>query len=191
MNPNSIWTLHAYAIVCRNDYIADAKGEMPEALRCDSDWAYFQAQLTDAAALILGRHSHLANPNPNKRLRVVMSRQSAGLERKLDGWWWNPDQVAVAQMLQTVAPAGGKIAVPGGQGPFEYFLAHGLDAFHLSRAGRVALDEGQKLLGACSAERDVGEIFRAAGLHPDALVWLDAAEQVSLTVWRAKNAESN
>ena len=51
MPASPAWDFHAYAIVCRNDCIADAEGGMPAALKNDADWAYFQAELTDAAAL--------------------------------------------------------------------------------------------------------------------------------------------
>lgn len=187
MSASPAWDFHAYAIVCRNDYIATARGGMPEALKNDADWAYFQAELKDAAAIILGRRSHLANPNPHNRLRVIMSRQGAGLQLKPDGWWWNPDRVALSDVLNTVSPAGGKIAIPGGQGPFDYFLAHGLTAFHLSRAVGVALDEGQKLLSACCADRHADEVLRAGGLRPAPLIWLDRAEKVSLAVWRGSD----
>lgn len=184
MPASPAWEFHAYAIVCHNDYIADADGGTPEALRNHADWAYFQSQLSGAVAIILGRHSHFANPNPHNRLRVVMSRQSAGLERKPDGWWWNPERVTLRHLLSTIAPDGGRIAIPGGQGAFDYFLAHGLTAFHLSRASEVALDGGQKLLGACCTEKRAEEVLRAAGLQPEPRVWLDPTEKVSLAVWR-------
>ena len=47
--------IHGYAIVSRDDRIADAAGDMPESLRNDADWTYFQAGLDASDWVALGR----------------------------------------------------------------------------------------------------------------------------------------
>ena len=98
--------IHGYAIVSDNDCIADASGHTPEALRNDADWAYFQAELNKSALTVLGRLGHEANPNPKGRLRMILSSSSPGLERRADGWWWDPAKLPWGEAIRTVLPAG-------------------------------------------------------------------------------------
>ena len=79
--------IHGYAIVSRDDRIADFSGAMPDSLRNDADWAYFQAGLDAADWVALGRASHAAAPNPKRRRRLVVSRSARGLESRDDGVW--------------------------------------------------------------------------------------------------------
>jgi hypothetical protein len=113
--------IHGYAIVSDNDCIADALGQTPAVLRNDADWAYFQAELNKSALTVLGRLGHEANPNPKGRLRMVLSSSSPGLERRADGWWWNPEGLSWDQAIRTVLPEGGQVAVPGGRQVFDSF----------------------------------------------------------------------
>ena len=96
--------IHGYAIVSDNDRIADASGRTPDVLRNDADWAYFQAELDRSAVLVLGRLGHEANPNPKGRLRMVLSSSSTELERRPDGWWWNPDAIPWSEAIRAVLP---------------------------------------------------------------------------------------
>lgn len=177
------WPVHLYAIVSADDCIADAEGNMPKSLMNEADWAYFQRELDSCALIVLGRQSHLASPNPVKRRRVVMSRSAKGLEARGDAHWWNPEQVPLDAMLNRLLPEGGKIGVPGGQAAFDHFLAHGMDAFHLTRAHDVELPGGRKVF---SGEGAVEERLSAAGLAPAERVVLDPQANVTLTVWSRK-----
>ena len=84
------WTILGLAIVSQNDCIADAQGNMPEALRNDADWALFQSELDKASLTVLGRLGHEAHGNAKQRRRMIVSSSSSGLEERADGWWWNP-----------------------------------------------------------------------------------------------------
>ena len=134
--------IHGYAIVSDNDCIADAAGRTPDILRNDADWAYFQAELNRSAVTVLGRLGHEANPNPKGRLRMILSSSASGLERRADGWWWNPEALPWDQAIGTVLPEGGRVAVPGGRRVFDLFLAIGYDAFHLTRAEGTLVPNG-------------------------------------------------
>jgi hypothetical protein len=176
--------LIGYAIVSADDRIADADGRFPEALRNDADWAHFQAGLDAAALTLLGRRSHEASPNVKGRRRLVMSRSSAGLEERADGWWWNPEVVTLGEALGSLLPDGGSVAVPGGRDVFDLVGAAGFSAFHLARATRVTLPGGRGLFAACESGTPAETVLAAGGLRAGPTRVLDEAAGVTLTVWQ-------
>ena len=178
------WSVHGYAIVCEAGCIADAAGALPPALMNDADWAYFQAELDRADLCVLGRASHDVAPNPQGRVRVVMTRAVQGLVRAEGAWLWNPADVPPAAMLAALLPKGGRVAVPGGRGPFDLFLAHGYAGFHLSRKTGISLSGGAPVFtrtaGMSGAPEDH---LRAAGLIPGETRAIDPADGVTLVIW--------
>lgn len=69
--------------------IADSSGRMPEQLKNDADWAYFQSQLDLSQLVLVGRRSHDAAPSTGRRKRVVISRSVSDLDQRVnDVWWW-------------------------------------------------------------------------------------------------------
>ena len=177
--------VHGYAIVSADDRIADADGEMPASLKNEADWAYFQAELSRADFVLLGRASHEATPNLKRRRRVVVSRSARGLEERADAVWWNPLEMSWATATAILAPEGGRVAVPGGQGPFDLFLAEGYAAFHLSRARRALLPGGRAVFSACENGASAEAQLAAAGLKAGPTETIDASEGVTLTLWRS------
>ena len=176
--------IHGYAIVSDDDRIADASGAMPEALRNEADWAYFQAELDRADLIAIGRASHEATPNAKGRRRLVISRSAAGLERRADALWWNPLSREWNSVARELLPNGGRVDVPGGQAAFDLFLGIGFTAFHLSRAEGVSLPGGRGLFAACEAGRSAQALLAGAGLRAGPRIEMDAAARVSLVVWR-------
>jgi hypothetical protein len=182
--------IHGYAIISRDDRIADAQGAMPEALKNDADWAYFQAELDRADWVLLGRASHEATPNTRRRRRIVLSHAARGLERRPEAVWWNPQAIAWRDAMARLAPDGARVAVPGGQGAFDLFLRIGFGAFHLSRAKRVALPDGRFVFSVCEREGVTAETaLLRAGLVAGATRDIDALAGVTLTVWRSDASE--
>jgi hypothetical protein len=179
-----MYRLHGYAIVSEDDRIADAQGRFPDALKNEADWAYFQAGLDRTVLTLLGRRSHDASPNAKGRLRLVMSGSVAGLERRTDAWWWNPQSVSLAAALQAVAPTGGDVGVPGGQAVFEFLGPAAFSTFHLARAHGRVIPDGRGLFRACESGVPADAVLRAGGLVPESRRWLDEPQQVSLAVWR-------
>lgn len=175
--------VHGYAIASRDDRIADAEGRMPDALRNGADWCYFQQGLDAADLVVLGRLGHEAHGNPGGRVRMVVSRSVEGLERRADGWWWNPADLPWTSAAAQALPGGGRVAVPGGQGVFDLFLELGYDALHLSRAETVSLPNGIPLFAACNGGLSAEAILAGAGLRPGPRRMLDAEASVSLVVW--------
>ena len=182
--------IHGYAIVSDNDCIADASGRTPDVLRNEADWAYFQAELNGSALTVLGRLGHEANPNPRARLRMVLSSSSSGLERRPDGWWWHPGRLPWDQVIGTVLPEGGRVAVPGGRQVFDLFLGIGYDAFHLTRAEGTLVPDGVPVFSGCGKVRNAEAILSAHGLIPSPRQVLDPTGPVSLTIWRNGRRDS-
>lgn len=182
--------IHGYAIVSDNDCIADASGRTPDVLRNEADWAYFQAELNRSDVTVLGRLGHEANPNPKRRLRMILSSSSTGLEQRGDGWWWNPERLAWAQAIRIVLPEGGRVAVPGGRQVFDLFLEIGYDAFHLTRAEGTLIPNGTPVFSGCDDGNRAEAILSAHGLSPDAHRVLDRVGPVSLTIWRNGSQDS-
>lgn len=178
--------IHGYAIVSDDDRIADAKGGMPEVLRNDADWAYFQAGLDRSALTVLGRLGHESNPNPKRRQRLIVSSSSSGLEQRNDGWWWNPQVLSWEEALAQVLPRGGHVAVPGGRRVFDLFLGIGYDAFHLARAEGVRIPGGVALFSACDRGLSAEAVLAGHSMKPGERRILDPTVPVSLTVWTPK-----
>ncbi len=182
--------IHGYAIVSDNDCIADASGHTPEVLRNEADWAYFQAELNKSAVTVLGRLGHEANANPKGRLRMIVSSSSPGIERRADGWWWDPGKLPWDQAIRTVLPQGGRVAVPGGRQVFDLFLKIGYDAFHLTRAEGTHVPDGIPVFSGCRAGRSAEAILSERGLTPGEQQVLDSAGRVTLAIWRRSAGNS-
>ena len=181
--------VHGYALVSREDRIADSAGAMPPSLHNEADWRYFQAGLDLADWVAIGRTSHETTPNPRRRRRLVVSSRAHGLERREDAMWWRPDAVGFAEVAARLLPNGGRIAVPGGKGVFELFLGLGYTAFHLARAEAVSLPGGRGIFAGTEGGETADAALTRAGLIRQPALWLDEAEQISLQVYRTNPGE--
>lgn len=113
-----------HAIVSEDGMIADAAGEMPEALRSEADWRYFQAALDRAALVVLGRKGHARHPNPGRR-RLVLTTGVADLAPDSTdplAMLWNPAGLPVESVLAELEITDGTVAITGGTGTFDLFL---------------------------------------------------------------------
>ncbi|MEJ1161298.1 hypothetical protein [Prosthecomicrobium sp. N25] len=179
------YEIHGYAIVSDDDMIADGNGDMPDALRNQADWDYFQGELDRARLVVLGRRSHLQSPNAKRRPRLVLSRRVRNLEQKPDAWWWNPAHRSFAEVLDRIVPGGGRIAVPGGQEVFDLLLDDaGFDVFHLSRARGISLPGGRPVFGGTSRGVVAESILSGRGMRAGSVVTIDPRVPVELTLWR-------
>ena len=71
-----------YAIVSDDDKIAGADGLTPASLRNEKDWELYQRAQKLANLVVFARRSHELEPNIHKSLRLVVSREAAGLEQR-------------------------------------------------------------------------------------------------------------
>ncbi|MGA2043344.1 MAG: hypothetical protein ABSG83_08215 [Roseiarcus sp.] len=176
--------IHGYALVSSDDRIAAADGLTPPSLRNPRDWDYYQNALAHSDLVVFGRRSHEAEPNLRGDRRLVVSRSAAGLEQRADAWWWDPARVGWAEAARRLLPAGGEVAVPGGQVVFDLFLAIGFDAFHLSRARNVTLPGGLAIFSACDSGQSAEQVLAGAGLRVSEHIPLDPDHGVEMDVWR-------
>lgn len=176
--------LIAHAIVSDDDRIADREGRFPDALRNDADWRQFQAALDRASLTLLGRASHEAAPNVRRRRRLIMSRRVRGLSQDGEGWWFNPADIPLAEVLGRLLPDGGEVGVPGGQAVFDLVGPAGFAEFHLARAHGVHLPGGRGVFAACESGVAAVELLAAGGLSAGPAEMIDPENAVSLTVWR-------
>ena len=176
--------IHGYAIVSDDDRIAGADGQIPPSLRNDKDWEQYQAALARSDLVVFARVSHENEPNTRGDPRVVVSRDANGLERRADGWWWNPADIGWPDVVAQVLPNGGEVAAPGGQGVFDLFLKIGYDVFHLARARGVALPGGRPVFSECGEGFSAEDVLMKYGLRPAERIELDATQGVEMNIWR-------
>jgi hypothetical protein len=178
--------IHGYAIVSDDDKIAAADGLTPVSLRNEKDWDYYQRALANSDLIVLGRRSHEFEPNVRGDLRLVLSREGAGLEHRGDAWWWDSSRVSWTEAVPRILPNGGEVAVSGGQVAFDLFLAIGFEAFHLSRAKGVQLPGGRGVFAACDRGVPAETVLTDAGLSIRQTIPLDPVHGVAMTVWRMR-----
>jgi hypothetical protein len=180
--------IHGHAIVSSDHKIATPAGTYPKVLFNPADQRHFHEALDEASVTVLGRLGHESDKNPRLRNRLVLSTQARGIDRRADGWWWNPEYVPILEALDTAAPAGGIAAVVGGQRVFDMFLEAGYDQFDLARAERAAIPRGLSIFAEVDRGHPPEALLARHGLAPRPAEILDAQNHVTLTVWRRGRA---
>jgi hypothetical protein len=173
-----------YAIVSDDDKIAGADGLTPPSLRNPKDWELYQRAQELADLVVFARRSHELEPNVRGDPRLVVSRDAAGLERRADGWWWDPRRTTWEEVAAHALPTGGRVAVGGGQIVFDLFLTIGFDGFHLSRAHGVSLPGGRWVFSASDKGVPAATVLEEHGLKLSERIPLDPAHGVEMTIWR-------
>jgi hypothetical protein len=177
--------ISGYAIVSDDDKIAGADGLTPGSLRNPKDWELYQQAQELANLVVFARRSHELEPNIHNTPRLVVSREAAeGLEQRPDGWWWDPRRTTWEEVAARVLPAGGAVAVGGGQVVFDLFLMIGFDGFHLSRAHGVKLPGGRSVFSASDKGVPATAVLEQHGLTLSKTIPLDPAHNVDMTIWR-------
>ena len=174
-----------YAVICENDCIADAAGSMPDSLKTEAEWAYFQAGLEASDVIVLGRKSHAVTPNPRARQRLVMTgRVSAPVWEDTRTVFWNPKTAPMETALAMFDGPASHLAVTGGRLVFDYFLntAPGYTRFHLSRVKDVYIKNGIKVFTALEEATQTPEsLLRAKNYSPDK--WQQLDDIASVVSW--------
>jgi dihydrofolate reductase len=178
--------IEGYVIVSADGMIADAKGEMPDAIRNDADQKFFQAGLDRAAVVVHGRHSHEGGPRAARRKRLVLTRHIAALapdSSHPNSLLWNPAGATLEQAIEALGVADGTIAVIGGTGVFSMFLPR-YDAFHLSRAANARISGGRPVFAEVGPNATPEDVLMRHGLKPGPRRDIDAAAGVTLVTWQ-------
>src|SRR5579863_10516014 len=104
--------IEGYAIVSADGMIADANGEMPDAIRNQADQRFLQDGLDRAAAVVHGRRSHEGGPRAGRRKRLIATRRIAALASDPahpNALLWNPAGAALAEALKALGVGDGSI----------------------------------------------------------------------------------
>jgi len=179
-----------YAIISADGFIADAEGHMPDTLRFDADWSYFQSALDAADITLLGRHTHEAAPNIKGRRRLVVSRGvRAVIQEGPHTWWVNPKDVTPASAVAVVVGTDATVAVVGGTGVFRWVLESGdYREFHLTIAHHVRLGTGKPLVDDVDSVDHVLATLKANGLKTKSRTWMDETKGLELSLFaRSRN----
>ena len=175
--------IEGYAVVSDDDRIADADGDMPDSLKNDAEWEFFQAGLSAADVSVLGRRSHDATPNHAKRKRLILTRSVRDVVR--DGLivFWNPQSCGISSALDAFDMPVSHLAVAGGRDIFDFFLTAEtpFTAFHLSRVRGVRLPGGTGVFSGVNRGQSAEAVLAEAGYQPGPLQVLD--EGVDVVSW--------
>lgn len=177
--------IEAYVIVGDDDMICDADGVMPESLKNDADWGFFQSGLDAADVCVLGRKNHEVSPNPKGRLRLVLTASVSGVDSSGDAVFWNPADTSLDTALACFETKVDHLAVVGGQAVFDFFLSepYRYTRFHLSRIAGVLIPNGRATFSAIESHPGLSaeDVLRQHGYSPKEEVTLD--KDVELVSW--------
>jgi dihydrofolate reductase len=177
--------VEGYVIVSSDGMIADAKGEMPAAIRNDADQEFFQAALDRVAVVVHGQHSHEGGPRAARRKRLVLTRQIAALApdpAHPNSLLWNPVGCPLERAITGLGAADGPIAVIGGTEVFSMFLPL-YDTFHLSRAARAKIPGGRPVFEEVGPNAMPEDVLARHGLKPGPQRELDREAGITVVTW--------
>lgn len=179
-----------YAIVSADGFIAGADGQMPDSLKFEADWAYFQDGLRQADIMLIGRVTHEAAPNPNKRRRLVFSSRADGVHEEDEVTFWiNPARSDLVGEITRITGQGAHVGVVGGQSVYDWVLSTpGYDAFHLSIAHRIRLGDGRRVFRDAADAEDAATLLEASGMTLARRNWLDREAGLEVLVYERTRA---
>ena len=177
--------IEGYAIVSEDGMLANAQGVMPEALKFDADQRYFADGLDRVEAVIHGRHSHEQQPHSPLRHRITVTGGVKKITPDPDnpkGILWNPAINTFEEAWSALGLTNASLGVVGGTAVFGMFLDR-YDAFHLSRVPGVRLPGGRPVFPDVP-KLTPEQVMTQHGLRAGKREILDAANDISVTVWR-------
>ncbi len=179
-------SIEGFAIVSSDGMLAGADGLMPNSLKFDRDQDFLNASLDAAALLVHGKKSHEAQPHSGARKRLLLTR-SAGpfstIPIEPNVWLWNPDATLFVDVCDTLGIEHGVVAILGGTAAYDMFLPR-YSAFHLCRAGKVALAGGVPVLSAVRPGHPPELVLQGAGLKLAQEIVLDSDQDLRHQTWR-------
>jgi dihydrofolate reductase len=182
--------VEGYAIISSDGMIADANGEMPEAIRNDADQKFFQSGLDQAAVLVHGRHSHEVGPRAARRKRLILTRQIAALapdQEHPNSLLWNPAGCPLEEAIEALGASDGSIAIIGGTAVFSMFLPR-YDAFHLSHASRAKIPGGHPVFEEVGPNATPEDVLTRHGLKAGPRRDLDREAGVTVVTWERETS---
>lgn len=177
--------IEAYVVVGDDDRICDRHGRMPNSLKNDAEWKFFQEGLDAADLTVLGRKSHDQTPNHKNRRRLIMTRSESQRSINDREVFWNPSTESLLAAIEVFdLPEHPHLAIVGGQSTFDYFLQlpHRYTKFHLSRVRGVTLPGGRGVFSAIDRDRaSANTVLTRNGFAPKPGRVLD--QDVDVVTW--------
>ena len=182
--------IEGFAIVSSNGMIAASDGLMPDSLKFEADQGFLDRALDEAALLVHGRMSHECQENSCNRRRLLLTRTVQAFSAEPvepNVWLWNPEATPFDTVCATLGVVEGVIAVLGGTRAYDMFLPR-YAAFHLMRAGRVALPDGVPVLSGAGERAEPDAVLHAHGLRLVEQETLDPAHDLVRQKWTRRSA---
>ncbi len=178
-----------FAIVSEDGMLANAAGVMPDALKFEADKRFFEHGMDGVDVAVHGRHSNESQPHSPQRLRLIVTRTVAKIERDTanpKARFWNPAGAPLEEALAALGVPDARVGVVGATDVFGLFLPHYSD-FHLSRAPGVYLPGGRPVFPSVP-EKTPEAVLADHGFTRGPRRTLDRAKGVTVTSWRRKAA---
>ncbi|MGH1481766.1 MAG: hypothetical protein ACRBM6_24055 [Geminicoccales bacterium] len=185
MVPKPVHRFQGYAVVSADGLIADADGRMPDQLKFDADWDYFQAALDRADVTLIGRATHEVAPNVKKRRRLVFSSRVQGMWQEDETTFWvDPTKTDPNGVITEIVGPSADVAVVGGQGVFDWVLSKpGFFSFHISLAHHVRIGSGRHIFRDAAGLEAAISLLQGHGLPLSRQVWFDQEAGLELLVY--------
>jgi len=185
MDPKPAHRFQGYAVVSADGLIADADGRMPDQLKFDADWDYFQAALDRADVTLIGRATHEAAPNVKKRRRLVFSSRVQRMWQEDETTFWvDPTKTDPNGAITEMVGPSADVAVVGGQGVFDWVLSKpGFFSFHISVAHHVRIGSGRHVFRDAAGLEAAISLLQGRGLPLSRQVWFDQEAGLELLVY--------
>jgi len=176
--------IEGYAIVSEDGMLADASRVMPDSLKFEADYAFFEAALDAVDLVVHGGHSQEQQPRAAQRARLILTRRVAGIEpdqSNPNALLWNPLGTSFEDAVAAVGIPVRRVGVIGGTDVFALFLDH-FDAFHLTHAPGIWLPGGCPVFPGVPRRRPE-DVLVEHRMRAEPPRMLDATRNLSVVTW--------
>jgi dihydrofolate reductase len=177
--------IEGYAIVSEDGMLANADRVMPNSLKFDADYAFFEAALDAVDLVVHGRHSQEQQPRAPMRRRLILTQSIPRIAQDPSNpkaLLWNPLGASFEDAVAAVGSPVQRVGVIGGTDVFALFLNR-FDAFYLTHAPYVWLPGGRPVFPDVP-RRHPDDVLSEHGMRPDPPHMLDATRNLSMVTWR-------
>ncbi len=179
------YQIEGYAIVSEDGMLADANRVMPDSLKFEADYAFFEAALDAVDLVVHGRHSQEQQPRAPQRRRLILTQRITGTAphpSNPNALLWNPLGASFEDAIAAVGVPVRRVGVIGGTDVFALFLDW-FDAFHLTHAPGVRLPGGRPVFPDVPRRRPQ-DVLAEHSMRADTPRMLDATHHLSVVTWR-------
>src|SRR5579859_1583972 len=177
--------IDGYAIISEDGMLADATRVMPDSLKFEADYAFFESALDGVDLVVHGRHSQEQQPRARMRRRLILTQRIPDLAphpSNPNALQWNPLGASFDDAVTAIGVPVRRVGVIGGTDVFALFLDR-FNAFHLTRAPGVWLPGGRPVFPDVPRRRPE-DVLVNHGMSADPPRMLDAERNLSMVTWR-------